>query len=57
VVDVLFERELEALRSYGALSAMTAGDLDAYSISRKEDGGRKLSAPGVEHPGGCRIVG
>ena len=57
VVDVLFERELEALRSYGALGTIMAGDLHACSISRKEDGGWKLPAPGVKHPGGYQTVG
>lgn len=57
VVDVVFERELEALRSYGALGTIMASDFDTHSIFRKEDGGRKLSAPGVKHPGGCQIVG
>jgi hypothetical protein len=57
VVDVLFESELEALRSYGALGTIVTGDLHACSISRKEDGGWKLPAPGVEHPGGCQTVG
>ena len=55
VVDMVFERVLEALHSYGALGAVAAGDLDPHAIARKEHGWRQVSAPCAEHPGGCQI--